>query len=306
MANDRFRDFDLLMLRDAGRSLIFEDSFLLSDNIGQPAAATYSNIDEILSQQGEPYKINFILVLVCVKGRIRMTMDLEEKRLSANEAIVALPGCIGQLLEISEDCEVLVFGSDAEAEIMNGGDLAHNSIIMKRLGSNPILRLKEDEVNEIMTYYSLMRGKVEDPDREFTKSYLQHIMSALILAGYKWIMGRPDEVSRRAGTRQGQVFFDFITLVKANYGSRRDLGFYADKFCLTPKYLSQVIHDMSGRFAGDWIRDYVIMNAKVLLRSRRYTVQQVGDQLGFDSPSFFGKYFKAATGLSPRKYMLRP
>lgn len=64
------------------------------------------------------------------------------------------------------------------------------------------------------------------------------------------------------------------------------------------------MYQVSGRYAGDWINDYVILEAKALLKSKKYTVQQVCDMLNFSNPSFFGKFFKAAVECSPRKYML--
>lgn len=80
------------------------------------------------------------------------------------------------------------------------------------------------------------------------------------------------------------------------------MQFYADRLCLTPKYLSQVVHAVSGRHAGDWIRDYVILEAKALLKSGQYTIQQVSDMLNFANQSFFGVYFKKAVGCSPTVY----
>lgn len=69
------------------------------------------------------------------------------------------------------------------------------------------------------------------------------------------------------------------------------------------KYLSQVIKSVTGRLAGEWISEYVILEAKALLKSNKYTVQQVCDMLNFANQSFFGKYFKRKTGMSPRAYM---
>lgn len=291
------------MLLGIGKTLIFEDSFLLSDNIGSRA-----DLDSFERIQTQPdlFRMNFILILVCVKGSVTLKIDLEGKVLAPNDALVVLPGCIGQPVSFSDDFEAFVIGSDSNAEILSGGSAPHDSAIMKKLTPNPVFHLKESEVSELMTYYRLMRNRVSHPIGKFTKNYLQHIMSALILTGYGWVIDECDNLSGNVGPRQSQLFLDFMALVKANYASQRGLGFYADKLCLTPKYLSQVIHDVSGRFAGEWIRDYVIMNAKVMLRSRRHTVQQVADRLGFDNASFFGKYFKSATGMSPRKYMLKP
>ena len=79
--------------------------------------------------------------------------------------------------------------------------------------------------------------------------------------------------------------------------------YYADVMCVTPKYLSQIVHKASGRFAGDWIADFVILEAKALLKSHKYTIQQVADMLNFANQSFFGRYFKKKVGCSPSVYI---
>lgn len=71
---------------------------------------------------------------------------------------------------------------------------------------------------------------------------------------------------------------------------------------IAPKYLSHVVRSVSGRHPGDCIRDYVVLEAKALLKSGKYTVQQVSDSLNFPNQSFFGTYFKKATGVSPMAY----
>ncbi|MCS3310663.1 helix-turn-helix domain-containing protein [Bacteroides sp. BFG-637] len=90
--------------------------------------------------------------------------------------------------------------------------------------------------------------------------------------------------------------------MQKSYTKERSISYYADVLCITPKYLSQVIHNISGRFASDWIIDFVILEAKALLKSRKYTVQQVADMLNFANQSFFGKYFKNKVGCSPSEY----
>lgn len=90
--------------------------------------------------------------------------------------------------------------------------------------------------------------------------------------------------------------------MKIHYAESRSVTFYADKICVTPQYLSHAVYNATGKHALHWILDYVILDAKALLKSNRYTVQQISEMLNFANPSFFGKYFKAATGMSPRAY----
>lgn len=92
------------------------------------------------------------------------------------------------------------------------------------------------------------------------------------------------------------IFETFIKLVQENYKRERLLGFYADKLCITPKHLSKVIKETSGKSANNWIDDYTMLEAKALLKSTNLTVQQICDELNFDCQSFFGKYFKRHTG----------
>ncbi len=80
------------------------------------------------------------------------------------------------------------------------------------------------------------------------------------------------------------------------------MTFYAEQLFLTPKHLSRVIKEVSGRSAGEWIDEQVILEAKARLKNLSLTVQEISDQLGFPNQSFFGKYFKRHVGLSPSDY----
>ena len=80
------------------------------------------------------------------------------------------------------------------------------------------------------------------------------------------------------------------------------MEFYADKMCLTPKYLSKVIKEKSSKSASEWIDNYVTLEARALLKSTNMTIRQISDELNFPSQSFFGKYFKRHQGMSPKEY----
>ena len=94
----------------------------------------------------------------------------------------------------------------------------------------------------------------------------------------------------------------FLKMVKDNFRSERQLKYYADMLCITPRYLSRVVKDTTGSTAADWIERYVVLEARALLKSTDMTIQQISDYLNFPSQTFFGKYFKRRTGLSPKEY----
>lgn len=94
----------------------------------------------------------------------------------------------------------------------------------------------------------------------------------------------------------------FVVLVQQNFKKERFLDFYANQLQVTTKHLSRTVKEITNYSAVEWIDRYVILEAKVLLKSTNMTIQQIADDLNFNSQSFFGKYFKKHTGMSPKHF----
>lgn len=100
-------------------------------------------------------------------------------------------------------------------------------------------------------------------------------------------------------SRQEIFFGKFIALLTQYHTQERSVTFYAEKLCITPKYFSTLIKKQTGKSAAQWIDDYVILEAKNLLKFSGMSIQEIAYHLNFSTQSFFGKYFKHQTGLSP-------
>ncbi len=98
------------------------------------------------------------------------------------------------------------------------------------------------------------------------------------------------------------MFSQFIKALSKNYQTERTVAAYADMLFLTPKHLSGVIKEVSGKTPGEWIDQRVILEAKALLKSSDMNIQQIAEQLHFTNQSFFGKYFRHHVGMSPKEY----
>ena len=302
MANDTvWRNLDVRMLPVTDHTLVYGEEFMLIDNLGE------RQDEEIRSRfvaLGYPFKITFTCILFCANGSMSMRLNLEEYRMQAGDVMVGLPGVIGETLDLTEDCEVAIIayagGTAWGAEM----DSSVFTMFQRYFSRHPLLHLTGEEFAEAIDIYHHMRRKLQQPGFRYVSEALRGYMQVLASCGYQWISNYCENSQAVGGeSRQQQQFGAFLDLVRANYAVQRDISFYADKMCLTPKYLSSVVYKASGRFAGEWIKDYVILEAKALLKSRLYTVQQVCDMLNFSNASFFGKYFKAAVGASPGKYM---
>ena len=98
------------------------------------------------------------------------------------------------------------------------------------------------------------------------------------------------------------LFAKFKQLLTHNYLQQRKLGFYATRLFVTPKYLSAIIKEQTGRSGRAWIDEAVTLEAKVLLQNKSLTVSQISDQLNFSDQSVFGKFFKSKASMSPIDY----
>jgi AraC family transcriptional activator of pobA len=103
-------------------------------------------------------------------------------------------------------------------------------------------------------------------------------------------------------THSDALFAKFRQLLTSNYMHEHQLAFYAGHLNLTPKSLSAAIKKQSGKSAGKWIDDTVILEAKVLLQNKTITISQVSGMLNFSDQSVFGKFFRAGTGITPVEY----
>jgi len=296
-----FKQLDFMMLPTSEHTSIFENEFMLADNFGMPSSEIKYNDFAITS---DPFKIDFTLILFCTQGHMDLRLNLQDFRLQAGSVLVVLPNSIGECIEISDDFQLALIAFTNE-KYADNIDLESSIRFIKYLSTDSLIPLTKEQMDESLFIYNAMQRKMRQRRSAFTREILSGYMQVLCYSGCQWM----SEFNEKKGdkspkNRQQSLFERFLELVKAHYANERSISFYAGKMCLTPKYLSLAVRQASGRSAGDWIRDYVILEAKALLKSKTYTVQQVSIMLNFANASFFGKYFKSATGVSPRRYML--
>lgn len=161
---------------------------------------------------------------------------------------------------------------------------------MRYLPADSLIRVSAEGMGVALALYKAMRTAFGRNGFRFIREALGGYMQVLFCYGYQWICDYEESCTGdKPASRRQQLFERFLDLVQRHYAGQRSISFYAGKMCVTPKYLSAVVRQASGRFAGDWIRERVVLEAKALLRTRRYTVRQVSGMLGFANASFFAK-----------------
>ncbi len=240
--------------------------------------------------------------LICTGGKATVRINLVEYVLTRGTSCSVIPESFFQITEATEDFAGIVI-----AMVRNFFDYTNNvNVTMKalyRLIDSPVVQFSESVLNEFMEISDMMIRKLSDSTflykEEVAKAYLT-LMKYISFQAHT--EERQNSQSGQHAGRREEIFHKFIAAVEHNYKKERNVMFYADKLCISPKYLSSVIHEVSGRYATDWINGYVILEAKVLLRRSDINIKEVCSMLNFSNQSFFAKYFKQHTGMTPREF----
>lgn len=255
-----------------------------------------------------PCRFNGFMMIYCISGHVRMSINLNEFEFKSGSLFLNVPGNLVKLSDYvdssKEDQRYLVvamtreFVSDLRMDI--------NKIFNEGLSmlGNPSIELTEQQSLLVDKYISLMREVVNNSTinvRESVNSILSSFFYFISGIGSARIREIGEDV-KKSSNRSKMIFEQFIKLVSEYHLKHRNVGFYADKLCLTPKYLSKLIKTATGRSAPDWIDAYVILEAKNLLKYSNVAIKEVVYKLNFPNQSVFYKFFKARTGMTPSEY----
>lgn len=244
----------------------------------------------------EPHKLSHAVIAICTAGTCRLKVNLHEYEVEAPMLISLFPGQIIEPVEHSANVEGYAISlSKRFIDMVNLPGWQQHYMLMY---NNPLCPIDSDKLTVIRIFYAMLYHAASNEENPFRLQVIENLIRLFYYGGVYHF--RPCE-TRAPGTKNS-IVERFIALVEEHYRQERLIGFYADKLCITPKYLSKLVKENTGRSAGEWIENHVILEARAMLQSSDMTIQQIAASLNFPNQSFFGKYFKRATGLSPKQY----
>jgi len=254
---------------------------------------------EYVSIGNYPVKLDVVIAIICHEGTMTGTLNLKKFTASSPCLFIVLPGQILQSEYFSDDFKGLTI--ILSKEFWDGFPFDNSMAfpLFRSIQENPCIRLKQEELDSMTNFFHLMQKTIRKQENQNRSEAVKYLTIAFFYGfGYQYHQ-IPEDLNK---SKQDKLVEKFLRFVREDYRKHREVEYYAEKICLTPKYLSKVLKQKSGKTAADWIEDHVILEAKALLKSTNKTVLQISDELNFPSQSFFGKYFKRRVGMSPREY----
>lgn len=273
------------------RVLSYKGKLMVSDHIAQ----------EYLFE--EPCRIDAFLVLVILRGKLMYEVNLEQYEMEGSGIVVNMPTNIIQFKGSENlDAYAILFSTEMiESSPYDLRQLANSYLPIKHYFR---AKVPLEIIEPLIPYYGLMKAYLSHPvpetDGIIGSLFQAFLLSVLSVIRQNQLQALDIDQSANRGSRL--LYQRFLDLVTQHHQQERTVQFYADKLCVTPKYLSMAIKEFSGRNPSDWICDYVIAEAKSLLHYSQISIQEVTFRLNFPTQSAFGKFFKQKTGYSPSEY----
>lgn len=133
------------------------------------------------------------------------------------------------------------------------------------------------------------------------KTELQHIME-LLLTKLTSVYTKHLSDNRATTPRRENLVLQFHLLLKEHCRTRHNVGFYADKLCITAGYLNKIVKELTGQTAKILIEQMIVLEIKKQLQNKGLTLLEIAEQLGFNDLSSFSTFFKTHTSVAPSEY----
>ena len=246
-----------------------------------------------------PSKVPGYMFLLCFQGTCSITVHLTQYTMKKGTLLILLPDLYFQLLEQSDDCKFIFAGF--ATELVRSSSLFSKSIeYTPFIFEKPVLQLDKKAFDLMYSYLRIIIKAKNISNNIVTQEQAALTFTQLIL-GLGNLIKNGKSVNQQYNRNQ-EIVKELVRTVVMNYHTERNVSFYADKMHLSPQHLSTTIKKITGKTLTDIISSFIINDAKAKLKSTEMTIQEIAYSLNFPDISFFGKYFKRYTGMSPKQY----
>lgn len=264
---------------------------------------TFESKEELSHPEGTYAKMNFSFIIVVTKGELKIGINQKEYVVAAGQMLVCNLGAFVEKMETKPDSKSMMLGYYVPFFFPEHRSYSLNQF-WDRLMDPLVLNLDESRLSMINMMFAFISNTLSSfKNKEYQlEAMIGHLRVTIAGIGQWYEEDLPND--NLIQDKNGKIMAKFIRDVREYSYKERTVSFYAAKYNLTPKYFSSIVYKISGVRASEWIRKYTIITAKGMLKSHQYTVQQISEKMYFPNPSFFGKYFKEAVGMTPRQYMM--
>lgn len=241
-----------------------------------------------------------IILLFIRKGMAHLEINFIQYELKEGTIITIVPKSTIKCIDCSEDfrCSFLSFDREFAIEAIPRPEPAYMDFIRSYpSGAIPEHRIESTHAGIVNIEYFLYHN-----EGKHRMQIVKNIVQAMLLELYDVLKAKFLENKPKTINRQNELFMQFIHLVYQYGDKQREVAFFADKLCITTRYLASIVRNIAHETAKDIIDRHCVQEIKTLLRTTNQSIQSISMELEFPDQSFFTRYFKKVTGMTPKDF----
>ncbi len=249
-------------------------------------------------------------IYMCEEGEIEIIKDGMHYIIRKHDILYFFPTTILKIVRTSDDSRGILVHMSLEY-IYNLGNRILDSNSQLYVYSHPLFSLNEEQHEYLHKLIMILYKKMEAENTGVkTDSNLKSIRTELIKSMFYNILleiihislENKDIIPSQFLDKKTSIMQKFFASLYYNNTKERDVSFYADEQNLSPSYFSAIIKEKTGFTAQQCIIKSVTSYAKQMLEYTDMSIKEISAQMNFPTQTFFGKYFKRYTGVSPKRY----
>ena len=240
-------------------------------------------------------------IIVCHRGNFTIVAGGDTFKVEHGSTIFLNRGEYFHVVDSSADClySLLFYRIDTIRDIL--GNTVMGMKFWDVINPSSCQIVTNDKTADIGNYISLFASLPDDDNDVFIEKERMLLMLSLtyrLCSVFSKMIGSNHSISER----QTDIYIRLIELVGKYYDRHRSVAFYADKLCLSPKYLSSIVKSISGLTVQQHVFKAIVRRSILLMNNTDMSIKQISDSFHFPNPSSFGTFFKKHTGMSPRTF----
>lgn len=236
----------------------------------------------------------------CFKGKIELLINLNPLTVEANDQVIIMPNSIIKIQKVSKDISLFIIG--IKESLFREMSVHISLAFFRMLRIRPSIPLTSDSKKIANSLIEFAKVLHDDVDNLYRQQIIRSAMNAFILYTYDRYQRYHYIDDKIFESPRNKIFDKFIDLIHQNCYNQREVSFYADKLCISNKYLTDICHKAVGASAKKIIDSFAILEIKVLLHNAQLSMQDIASRMGFPDQSYMGRYFKRFEEISPSTF----
>lgn len=283
---------------------------LMADNIEKlqqqlttdcEVCCSHGMLDKFPNALRVSFLVEHVGIIVCHRGNFTIVAGGDTFKVERGRTIFLNRGEYFHVVDSSADClySLLFYRIDTIRDIL--GNTVMGMKFWDVINPSSCQIVTNDKTADIGNYISLFASLPDDDNDVFIEKERMLLMLSLtyrLCSVFSKMIGSNHSISER----QTDIYIRLIELVGKYYDRHRSVAFYADKLCLSPKYLSSIVKSISGLTVQQHVFKAIVRRSILLMNNTDMSIKQISDSFHFPNPSSFGTFFKKHTGMSPRTF----